>query len=517
MALKVFRVFVLVMYMASSLGWADATTVTAKLATNPTQPVIDTTKPEANNLSNYSEVPFVRIKDLAHFSSVRENPLVGYGLVVGLNGTGDTMSRSTFTRESLTGMLERLGVNIRDDAVPSGKNVAAVMVTASLPAFAQPGAHLDITVSALGDAKELRGGTLLVTPLLGADGNVYAVGQGAVLASGVQVSGKNSKEVRGVPTCARVMNGAIVERGMEFRLTSLKDLNLTLHNPDFTTAQRVASAINAKWPGLAIATDASNIRIQVPSPQIADLVSFMTQIEQVTVQPDLAARVIIDANNDVVTLTSMAKVFPVALTHGSITIKVVETPQVYMPPANANPAANAALLQNINATQGAAKAANNQSVITPLLASLVEQHSKEREALSAKQKIEATEAKAEKSTYSATTQAQLDAKHQAQMATLQQSQSEALAKVIASAGSPPSAGNQNILNGINNLAQPVVVDKTDVKLTEATGKFAIIHSGADLQEFVNALNALGATPRDMMAILQNIKAAGALQADIVLT
>lgn len=497
-----------------SAAVGDATTATAQLVTPAT-----TNAQPPKEQKNIIETPSVRIKDLAHFSAVRDNQLVGYGLVVGLNGTGDTMSRSTFTKESLTSMLERLGVNIRDGTVPSGKNVAAVMVTASLPAFSQPGTRLDVSVSALGDAKELRGGTLLVTPLLGANGNVYAVAQGAVLAAGVQVSGKNAKEVSGVPTCARVMNGAIVERGMDFQLASLSETNLTLHNPDFTTAQRAADAINALFPNIAKAVDASNIRISVPADRLQNLVGFMTEIEQITVQPDLVARVIIDANNNVVTLTSMAKIFPVALTHGSITIKVTETPVVTMPPANTVANNMAGLQQNINNLVGAKNTPNQQAVLTPLIAELAKQQSVERAALIGAQKEEKEKAvKDTERPFGPAQQSKMEARHKEQMATLQAGQEAALAKLVIGATTPPNTtpGTQNNVNS-NNPSGAVVTDKTDVQMKEATGKFAIIQSGADLQEFVNALNALGATPKDMMAILQNIKAAGALQAEIMLT
>ncbi len=186
----------------------------------------------------------VRIKDIAKFAGIRDNQLVGYGLVVGLNGTGDTLSSSPYTKESLIGMLERLGVNIRDNSIPSGKNVAAVMVTAKLPPFSRTGTTIDIVVSALGDAKDLNGGTLLVTPLMAADGEVYAVGQGEVVVAGVSSQGAAASQVTGVPTTAKIPNGAIVEKEVAFQLTDLKSQTLSLHSPDLTTAKRTTEAIN---------------------------------------------------------------------------------------------------------------------------------------------------------------------------------------------------------------------------------------------------------------------------------
>src|SRR5688500_17691355 len=184
-----------------------------------------------------------RIKDLANFEGVRQNQLIGYGLVVGLNGSGDTLNNIPFTKQSLQAMLERLGVNIRGQTLRTG-NVAAVMVTANLPAFGTQGTRIDITVSAMGDSKSLQGGTLLVTPLLGADGNVYAVGQGSLAIGGFAAEGDAAKITRGVPTVGRISNGAIIEREIDFRLNRLPNLRLALRNPDFTTAKRIAAAVN---------------------------------------------------------------------------------------------------------------------------------------------------------------------------------------------------------------------------------------------------------------------------------
>src|SRR5712672_2988052 len=205
-----------------------------------------------------------RIKDLANIEGVRQNQLIGYGLVVGLNGTGDTLNNIPFTKQSLQAMLERLGVNIRGAQIRTG-NVAAVMVTANLPAFATQGTRMDVTVSALGDSKSLQGGTLLVTPLLGADGNVYAVAQGSLAISGFQAEGEAAKITRGVPTVGRIANGAIIEREIDFALNRLSQLRLALRNADFTTSKRIAAAIN-DFLGSATAEplDPSTVQISVP-------------------------------------------------------------------------------------------------------------------------------------------------------------------------------------------------------------------------------------------------------------
>ncbi|MBQ8436814.1 MAG: flagellar basal body P-ring protein FlgI, partial [Alphaproteobacteria bacterium] len=185
-----------------------------------------------------------RIKDIADFEGVRENQLVGYGLIVGLNGTGDNIKSIDFTKESLISMLDQIGINARGGQIKS-KNVAAVMVTANLPAFARQGSKIDVFVSAVGDAKNLQGGTLLATPLTGADGNVYALAQGAVAVNALAAQGGGTSVVRGVPTAGKIANGAIIEREIPFALDSLDTIKIALRNPDFTTSRRVADAINA--------------------------------------------------------------------------------------------------------------------------------------------------------------------------------------------------------------------------------------------------------------------------------
>src|SRR5476649_1723599 len=202
---------------------------------------------------------FSRVKDLVDVQGIRDNMLVGYGLVVGLNGTGDSLKNAPFTQQSIQTMLERLGVNTRGQTMQT-KNVAAVMVSANLPAFAGQGTRIDVSVSAMGDAKNLQGGTLLVTPLFGADGQIYALGQGPVAIGGFSAQCDAGSVTRGVPTAGRISNGAIVEKDTGFKLSSLSNLKLSLHNPDLTTATRIAKAVNAYLgASTALATDPSNI------------------------------------------------------------------------------------------------------------------------------------------------------------------------------------------------------------------------------------------------------------------
>jgi len=272
-----------------------------------------------------------RIKDIVEFEGVRENMLVGYGLVVGLNGSGDSLNNAIFTRESLIGMLERMGVNARDSALRT-KNVAAVMVTATLPPFARQGARIDVSVSALGDAKSLLGGTLLVTPMLAADGEVYAVAQGSVATGGFAASGKAQSVTKGVPTSGRVSSGAIVEREVGFDLEKMHSVSLMLHNPDFTTARRVAQAINS-YLGTPAARplDPSTILLTFPEHAKSDLVSLITDIEQLRVEPDQPARVVIDEQNGVIVMGENVRISTVAVSHGNLSVVIKETPQVSQP------------------------------------------------------------------------------------------------------------------------------------------------------------------------------------------
>ncbi|MFO0997572.1 MAG: flagellar basal body P-ring protein FlgI [Alphaproteobacteria bacterium] len=342
-----------------------------------------------------------RIKDIADFEGIRDNMLVGYGLVVGLNGTGDTLNNSPFTQQSLMGMLERLGVNIRDATLRT-KNVAAVMVTARLPAFVRHGSRVDVTVSALGDATNLLGGTLLVTPLLGADGEVYAVAQGPVAVAGFSAAGSATTVTKGVPTGGRIASGAIVEREVGFELASMQSVKITLRNPDFTTARRVVAAINGHT-GTASARplDPTTVLVAVPAHYQGQTVDLLTDIEQLEVEPDQVARVIIDETTGIIVMGEKVRISTVAIAQGNLTIRITETPQVSQP------------------------------------------------------------------------------------------------------------------NAFSSTGSTVVVPRTNVEIDQGDGKkLGVLKVGVTLQDLVNGLNAMGIGPRDMITILQAIKAAGALQAEL---
>lgn len=342
-----------------------------------------------------------RIKDIADVEGIRDNQLIGYGLVVGLNGTGDSLNNAPFTLQSLTSMLERLGVNTRDANLKT-ENVAAVMVTANLPPFSPQGTRIDVTVSAMGDAGSLQGGTLLVTPLMGADGEVYAVSQGSVSVGGFSAEGDGASVTRGVPTNGRIANGAIVEREVNFEMADLGTLRLALRNPDLTTARRIASAVNAFLGKTAAeAQNPTTVALSVPDDYRGTAVDLLTDIEQLRVEPDAPARVVIDESSGIIVMGRDVRVSQVAIAQGNLTISVTETPQVSQP----NPFA-----QN---------------------------------------------------------------------------------------------GNTE------------VVPRTDVQIDEEGGrKLAVLDGSVSLQVLVDGLNALGVSPRDMITILQSIKAAGALQAEI---
>jgi len=340
----------------------------------------------------------VRIKDITDVEGVRQNQLIGYGLVVGLNGTGDKLNNNVFTRESLIGMLERLGVNTRDQVTAlSTKNLAAVMVTAELPAFARSGSRIDINISALGDTTNLTGGTLLVTPLLAADGDVYAVAQGALSTGAIAARGAAGSVTRGVPTAGRIANGATVEKEVPYQFGKGAGLRLGLRNPDLTTAQRIAEAINKAVGPIARATDPRTVEIELGARSPIDTLGV---IENLHVEPDNAAVVIIDEASGTIVMGANVRISTVAIAQGNLTIRVTETPEVSQPNAFAT----------------------GSTVVTPR------------------------------------TNIQVDDQH----------------------------------------------DK----------KLGILSSGTTLRDLVASLNALGVGPRDLISILQAIKAAGALQADL---
>ena len=339
-----------------------------------------------------AEAAASRIKDLAAIEGVRENQLIGYGLVVGLNGTGDSLNNAPFTKQSLQAMMERMGVNTRGANMRTA-NVAAVMVTANLPPFATQGTRVDVNVSALGDAKSLQGGTLLVTPLLGADGEAYAIAQGALSVGGFVAKGDAASITRGVPTAARIANGALVEREIAFKLGTMSTVRLALRNPDFTTSRRIAMAINEP-------IDPSTVRLSLPPKFNGNIVDLITDIEQLAVEPDLPAKVVIDEATGIIVMGQDVRVSTVAIAQGNLTVTVTEQPEVSQP-------------------------------------------------------------------------------------------------------NPLSQG------------ETVVVPRTQVTVNDdSKKKLAVVKSTVSLRELVDGLNALGVGPRDLITILQAIKAAGALQAEI---
>ncbi|MFD1333266.1 flagellar basal body P-ring protein FlgI [Methylopila musalis] len=341
-----------------------------------------------------------RIKDLTDIEGVRENQLVGYGLVVGLNGSGDSLNAAPFTKQSLQSMLERLGVNTRGATLRT-KNVAAVMVTANLPPFGTQGTRIDVTVSALGDATSLQGGTLIVTPLMGADGEVYAVAQGSVAVIGFNAQGEAAQIVRGVPTTGRISNGGLIEREIPFALANLGTVRLALRNPDLTTARRVAAAINAFiGAGVAEPVDPSTVTVQVPKGYKGNLIQLLTEIEQLRVEPDQVAKIVIDERSGIIVMGQDVRVSTVAVAQGNLTVTITEDPIVSQPEAFSN-------------------------------------------------------------------------------------------------------------------GETVVAPRTSVTVDEdANRRLAVLREGVNLRQLVDGLNAIGVGPRDLIAILQAIKAAGALQAEI---
>lgn len=273
----------------------------------------------------------VRIKDLANVDGVRGNDLVGYGLVVGLNGSGDSLRNSPFTEEIMAGLLERLGVNVSDEAFRP-KNVAAVIVTATLPPFARSGSQINVSVSAIGDAKSLMGGTLVMTPLNAADGEIYAVAQGSVLAGGAEASGAAASVVQGVPTTGTIPSGARVEREVAFDFSQMTSLRLALRNPDFTTAARVEAAINSQMGrGLATLVDSGTISIDSSVLGRVNPARLIGQIENITVEPESAARVVIDHKSGTIVMGEDVRISRVAVSQGNLTLRVREAPVVSQP------------------------------------------------------------------------------------------------------------------------------------------------------------------------------------------
>ncbi|MBO0903631.1 flagellar basal body P-ring protein FlgI [Jiella sp. MQZ13P-4] len=280
-----------------------------------------------------SAVGTVRIKDITSVHGVRANQLVGYGLVVGLQGSGDSMRNAPFTEQSLQSMLDRMGVNIRSQSA-RGKNVAAVTVTAELPPFIGTGERIDVTVSSLGDASSLMGGTLVMTPLYGADGEIYAVAQGSVAVTGFTTQGDSEKLTQGVPTTGRVANGALVEREVPGSFNDDGKLAFELFNPDFKTAIRIVDVINdyamKRW-GVAVAQEEDLRTVHLHRPAKVSPTRFLAELGDLRVAPDQPARVVIDERTGTVVIGKDVQISTVALTHGNLTVRVSELPSVSQP------------------------------------------------------------------------------------------------------------------------------------------------------------------------------------------
>ncbi len=340
-----------------------------------------------------------RLKDIASIQGIRENQLVGYGLVVGLNGTGDG-TQVKFTIKSIRNIMERMGIISIDPNQVKVKNVAAVMVTAQMPPLAKIGQKIDVVVSSLGDAKSLLGGTLILTPLKGIDGKIYALAQGPISIGGLSAGGAGANVQKNHPTVGRIPNGATVEREIPVNLLSKKELKINLHFPDFTTVERAVDAINDTLGAqFAKAIDAETISLTVPPEFENSPVSLMATIENVEISPDTKAKVILDERTGTVVMGKNVRISTVAIAHGNLSIQIKESPQVSQP-------------------------------------------------------------------------------------------------------NPFGAG------------QTAVVPNSEVKVNEGGGKLIVLKHGSTIGELVSALNAVGVTPRDLISIMQSIKAAGALHADL---
>lgn len=343
-----------------------------------------------------------RIKDLTSIAGVRSNQLVGYGLVVGLEGSGDQTSQAPFTVQSMKNFLQQFGVTVPDNVNPQLKNVAAVSLHAELPAFAKPGQSIDVTVSSIGNAQSLRGGSLLMAPLRGADGEIYALAQGNVIVSGFGASGRDGSRVSvNITSAGRIPNGATVERAVPSGFSELPAVLLNLHSPDFTTANRVAEAVNQLLgAGSANALDAVSIRVAAPMDP-AQRISFVSVLENIDVEPGAApARVIVNSRTGTVVIGAHVRVMPAAVSHGSLTVTITETAGVSQP--------------------------------------------------------------------------------------------------------NPFGGGDS-----------VVVDRSDIEIVEEADRMFLFQPGVTLNEIVTAVNKVGAAPGDLVAILEALKQAGSLRAELI--
>ncbi|MEO1312834.1 MAG: flagellar basal body P-ring protein FlgI [Pseudomonadota bacterium] len=272
-----------------------------------------------------------RIKDLVEFDGVRGNDLVGYGLVVGLNGTGDGLRNAPFTEEAMVNLLERLGINVTGEQFRA-RNVAAVLVTGVLPPFGRAGSKIDVTVSTIGDADSLLGGTLIMTPLNAADGQIYAVAQGSVLAGGAVAEGDGATVTEGVPTAGQIPSGARIEREIDFEFNDLHEMRLALRDPDFTTASRIEAAINRRLPGrIAQMMDSGTVRLDLRAGKVPNLPRLISVIENIEVVPDQKARVVVDQRSGTIVLGQDVRISRVAVSQGNLTLRVQEEPIAVQP------------------------------------------------------------------------------------------------------------------------------------------------------------------------------------------
>jgi flagellar P-ring protein FlgI len=273
----------------------------------------------------------VRLKDLVEFDGVRANDLVGYGLVVGLNGTGDGLRNAPFTEEIMANILERLGVNVSGEQFRP-RNVAAVLVTASLPPFARAGSPIDVTVSAIGDASSLLGGTLVMTPLNAADGEIYAVAQGTIIAGGIVAEGDAASVTQGVPTAGVIPSGATVEREVAFDFSALTTVRLALRSPDFTTAGRIETAINDEFGrAVAVMLDGGTVAVDILATRMPSPAHALGRIENILVEPEIRARVVVDQRSGTIVMGEDVRISSVAVSQGNLTLTVEDAPAVVQP------------------------------------------------------------------------------------------------------------------------------------------------------------------------------------------
>ena len=361
-----------------------------------------------------------RIKDIASIGGVRDNQLIGYGLVVGLNGTGDSI-KNGFTSETLANLLSRQGLSMKDKKLKSD-NVAAVMITAQLPSFAKAGTRIDVMVSSVGDSSSLLGGTLLMTPLRGADGNIYAVAQGAVTIGGFSAGGGGTGVTKNHATVGRITNGALIERELQYDFTEKRAFTINLHRPDFTTCSSLAAILKKRVPDVdARLVDSNTVAVTMKDSYSGDIVTLLSSIENLDVPVDSVAMVVLNEKTGTVVMGDKVRISTVAIAHGNLSIQIKETQRVSQP--------------------------------------------------------------------------------------------------LPFAPTAPAGSRPTQIEGGATMApggQTVVTTDQSVDVMEEKRQLMVVPQGVTIQEVVNALNAVGVSPRDLIAILQTIKAAGALQADLII-